>query len=238
MLERELGTLLRKTATRVASAEATPPIAIDDAVVRDALGRQKFFDEVAERTALPGVATGLAWTPVGGDILFVEATSMPGKGQLILTGQLGDVMKESAQIALSYVRAHADRLGVDPAARGAQVRCRDLHACPLAQERGGYAGEHRDERRTGHPPPEATAATAALPLTRDVVQRRAWRPPRLGIDLLAGRLVDDPLGHAATRGARQVVGRWRRLGRTGGNRTDRHSHYACKYNLFHAQSHP
>ena len=86
---------------------------IDLDAVRDALGRQKFFQEAAERTAVPGVATGLAVTGAGGDVLFVEATAMPGggKGGLTLTGQLGDVMKESARIALSYVRGHADELG-------------------------------------------------------------------------------------------------------------------------------
>jgi len=113
-LERELGTLLRKTATRIASGEATAPVTVGDALVRDALGRPKFFQEAAERTAVPGVATGLAVTGVGGDVLFVEATGMEGKDGLILTGQLGDVMKESARIALSYVRGHADELGVDP----------------------------------------------------------------------------------------------------------------------------
>ncbi|HET9011314.1 MAG TPA: endopeptidase La, partial [Gemmatimonadaceae bacterium] len=115
-LERELGTVLRKTATRIASGEVEPPVAVDDAVVRDALGRAKFFQEAAERTAVPGVATGLAVTGVGGDVLFVEATGMPGKKDgLVLTGQLGDVMKESARIALSYVRGHSEDLGVEPA---------------------------------------------------------------------------------------------------------------------------
>src|SRR5216117_2483082 len=112
-LERELGKLLRKTATTVASGTAEPPISIDEAVVRDALGRQRFYQESAERTAVPGVATGLAVTGTGGDVLFVEATKMPGKDGLVLTGQLGDVMKESARIALSYVRSHADKLGLD-----------------------------------------------------------------------------------------------------------------------------
>jgi ATP-dependent Lon protease len=112
-LERELGTILRKTATRVASATVEPPVDVDQAVVRDALGRQKFFQEAAERTAVPGVATGLAVTGVGGDVLFVEATSMEGNGELVLTGQLGDVMKESARIALSYVRSHAEELGLE-----------------------------------------------------------------------------------------------------------------------------
>jgi ATP-dependent Lon protease len=168
-LERELGTVLRKTATKIASAQVTEqagepagtdleveqageseptlngavhsikpakaktkakakpkakadaaletPVKIDIDAVRDALGRQKFFQESAARTATPGVATGLAVTGAGGDVLFVEATAMKGGGSggqgLVLTGQLGDVMKESARIALSYVRGHAEELGID-----------------------------------------------------------------------------------------------------------------------------
>jgi ATP-dependent Lon protease len=112
-LERELGTLLRKTATRIASADQESPIAIDEAAVRDALGRPKVFHEAAVRTAVPGVATGLAVTGVGGDVLFVEAAAMPGKGGLVLTGQLGDVMKESARIALTYVKSHFSELNID-----------------------------------------------------------------------------------------------------------------------------
>ncbi|HEY1777367.1 MAG TPA: endopeptidase La [Solirubrobacteraceae bacterium] len=114
-LERELGTMLRKTATQIASEQLTAPVAIEIEAIRDALGRQKFFQESAARTAVPGVATGLAVTGVGGDVLFVEATAMrhPGSSAgLVLTGQLGDVMKESARIGLSYVRAHAHELGI------------------------------------------------------------------------------------------------------------------------------
>jgi ATP-dependent Lon protease len=114
-LERELGKVLRKTATRIASDKAQAPIAIDIDVIHDALGRQKFFQESAARTAVPGVATGLAVTGAGGDVLFVEATTMRSHGSaagLVLTGQLGDVMKESAKIALSYVRGHAHELGI------------------------------------------------------------------------------------------------------------------------------
>ncbi|TML84865.1 MAG: endopeptidase La [Actinobacteria bacterium] len=111
-LERELGKILRKVATRVASGE-DGPVMVDLATVRDALGRQRFFQEAAERTAVPGVATGLAVTGTGGDVLFVEATSMDGGRDLVLTGQLGDVMKESARIALSYVRSHSGELGID-----------------------------------------------------------------------------------------------------------------------------
>jgi ATP-dependent Lon protease len=163
-LERELGTVLRKTATKIASAQSQTdkptdgqpqaagedaeksaaksngkvpdaevkkaakkakatkaakkqtPVKIDLETVRDALGRQKFFQESAARTATPGVATGLAVTGAGGDVLFVEATAMKagsGASTLVLTGQLGDVMKESARIALSYVRGHAEELGID-----------------------------------------------------------------------------------------------------------------------------
>jgi ATP-dependent Lon protease len=112
-LERELGTILRKTATRIASKQVETPVTVDIDVVRDALGRQKVFQEVAERTAVPGVATGLAVTGTGGDVLFVEATVMDGGNDLVLTGQLGEVMKESARIALSYVHSHAGELGVD-----------------------------------------------------------------------------------------------------------------------------
>jgi ATP-dependent Lon protease len=111
-LERELGSILRKTATKVVTDVVEPPVEVDVESVRDALGRQKFFREAAERTAVPGVATGLAVNITGGDVLFVEATAIPGEG-LVLTGQLGDVMKESAQIALSAVRSQADRLGIE-----------------------------------------------------------------------------------------------------------------------------
>jgi ATP-dependent Lon protease len=111
-LERELGKLLRKTATRIASGDAEAPVAIELEHVRDGLGRQRFWQESAERTAVPGVATGLAVTGTGGDVLFVEATRMDGDGRLVLTGQLGDVMKESAQIALSWIRAHGDELDI------------------------------------------------------------------------------------------------------------------------------
>ena len=112
-LERELGTLLRRTATRIASADQPSSVTIDIKAVRDALGRRKVEHEAAIRTAVPGVATGLAVTGVGGDVLFVEAASMPGKGGLVLTGQLGDVMKESARIALTYVKSHARELDID-----------------------------------------------------------------------------------------------------------------------------
>jgi ATP-dependent Lon protease len=114
-LERELGTILRKTATQIASGRTTAPVEVTVDLVRDALGRQKVFQEAALRTAVPGVATGLAVTGTGGDVLFVEATGMRAhspKDGLVLTGQLGDVMKESVRIALSYIRGHAEELGI------------------------------------------------------------------------------------------------------------------------------
>ncbi len=114
-LERELGKLLRGAATRIAAGEAETPIALDRDALHDSLGRQRFFQESVERTAIPGVSTGLAVTGTGGDVLFIEATAMEGDKGLVLTGQLGDVMKESARIALSYVRSHAGQLGIDPA---------------------------------------------------------------------------------------------------------------------------
>jgi ATP-dependent Lon protease len=121
-LERELGSVCRGVATRVAEG-AKEKTVIDRDALRAYLGQPKFFNEVALRTSLPGVATGLAWTPFGGDILFVEATKMPGEGRLQLTGQLGDVMKESAQAALSLVKSRAENLGIDPAI----FRKNDLH---------------------------------------------------------------------------------------------------------------
>jgi ATP-dependent Lon protease len=111
-LERELGKVLRKTATGIASGSAEAPVRIDGEALRGALGRQRFFQEAAERTAIPGVATGLSVTGAGGDVLFIEATAMPGSDGLVLTGQLGDVMKESARIALSFVRSRAEQLGI------------------------------------------------------------------------------------------------------------------------------
>jgi ATP-dependent Lon protease len=109
-LEREIGSVCRKVARRVAEGNGTRRVSVTEPRVRELLGKRRFHSETRRRTAAPGVATGLAWTPVGGEVLFVEATAMPGKGNLTLTGQLGDVMRESAQAALSYVRSHAGEL--------------------------------------------------------------------------------------------------------------------------------
>jgi ATP-dependent Lon protease len=113
-LEREIANVVRGVAVKVAEGKtAGVKEKIDNKNVSDYLGPQKFFQESAERTVEPGVATGLAWTPVGGDIIFIETTRMPGKGSMVLTGQLGDVMKESAQAALSFVRSRAKWLGLE-----------------------------------------------------------------------------------------------------------------------------
>ncbi len=124
-LERQIGKLLRKTARRVAEGGQTP-IAIGQGDLDDALGQPRFHHEAAERTATPGVATGLAVTGTGGDVLFIEASAMPADGpgdRLVLTGQLGDVMRESARIALSWTRSHGTDIGIDSSA----MRDREFH---------------------------------------------------------------------------------------------------------------
>ena len=142
-LERELGTLLRKTATAIASGDRAASGRDRSCNLRDALGRPKVHHEAAARTAIPGVATGLAVTGTGGDVLFVEAASMPGKGGLVLTGQLGDVMKESARIALSYVQSHALSLEIDET--GFQrTRVPRSRACGRHSE--GWAERRRHDR--------------------------------------------------------------------------------------------
>ncbi len=113
-LEREIGSVARNAATRIASGEAEH-VRVDAVDLRAILGPMRFENELALRTSQPGVATGLAWTPTGGEILFIEATRMAGKGELILTGQLGDVMKESARAAISLVKSNAGGLGIEPA---------------------------------------------------------------------------------------------------------------------------
>jgi ATP-dependent Lon protease len=125
-LERQIGTVCRKIARDVAEGNGRPKRAtISEPRVRELLGRPRFFSEAKRRTRQPGVATGLAWTPVGGDVLFIEATSFPGKGALTITGQLGDVMRESAQAALSYVRGH--HAGIAPGLGDDWFAEHDLH---------------------------------------------------------------------------------------------------------------
>src|SRR5699024_5985224 len=121
-LEREIAAICRRVTTRLVDG-GPGPFVIEPTDLHDILGARKFESEMAQRTSVPGVATGLAWTPVGGEILFVEAASTPGKGQLHLTGQLGEVMKESVEIALSLIKSRAGALGVDPDLLGK----RDIH---------------------------------------------------------------------------------------------------------------
>jgi len=113
-LERQIAAVLRKAARQVAEGKSSAKtLRIDERKARSWLGARRFSGEVRKRTSEPGVATGLAFTAVGGDVLFIEATAYPGKGRLTITGQLGEVMQESAQAALSWVRSHAETLGVD-----------------------------------------------------------------------------------------------------------------------------
>jgi ATP-dependent Lon protease len=121
-LEREIAAVCRKAARRRAEGRKEPEV-VEPADIPRSLGPPKFFREVADRTGTPGVATGLAWTPTGGEILFIEATAMPGKGSLTLTGLLGESMRESAQAAMSYIRSHAKRLGLD----ASKVARADVH---------------------------------------------------------------------------------------------------------------
>ena len=162
-LERELGSILHHVAMRVAEGN-TDRMRIGAEQLHAILGPRHFESEVAMRTSVPGVATGLAWTPTGGDILFVEAARVPGSGRLILTGQLGDVMKESAQAALSLAKARASSLGVDPTSvrevRHPRARAgrrhpqgrpergrRHVHRARLVAHRTHRAKRHGDDRR-------------------------------------------------------------------------------------------
>jgi ATP-dependent Lon protease len=122
-LKRELAAVCRSVAKDVAAGDLTEKAIVDGAMVEEIRGPIQYYREVAERTAYSGVATGLAWTPVGGDILFIEATSMKGHGKMILTGQMGDVMKESAQAGMSFVRSHSAALGIDDEV----FETRDIH---------------------------------------------------------------------------------------------------------------
>ncbi len=180
-LERQLGRLMRKVATKLAASELVAPVKVDAGDVRTWLGRPQFFAEVADRTSVPGVVTGLAVTGTGGDVLFVEASVAEGPEGLTLTGQLGDVMKESAEIALSYVRSHAEALGIDPALfRGRRFH---LHVPAGAVPKDG-------------PSAGVTITTALVSLLRD-------QPVRSGVGMtgevtLRGRVL--PIG-----GVRQKV---------------------------------
>ncbi len=145
-LEREIGTICRKVARQVAEGNAKRKVTITEPRVRELLGKRRFFSETRRRTARPGVATGLAWTPVGGEVLFIEATAFPGSGRLTITGQLGEVMQESAQAALSYVRV--ERRRARPGPSGGLVR-HPRHPRPRPGRRDSERRAERG-RRDGH----------------------------------------------------------------------------------------
>jgi ATP-dependent Lon protease len=173
-LEREIGSLCRKVAREFAEGKAKRKVTINAARARDMLGKRRFFSETRLRTSEPGVATGLAWTPVGGEVLFVEATAFPGSGKLNITGQLGDVMKESAQAALSFVRAHAKELNPDLADDFFQTH--DLHvhvpagAIPKDGPSAGVAmATALASLISGRPVRDDTAMTGELTLTGQVL---------------------------------------------------------------------
>ena len=145
-LERQIGTVCRKIARDVAEGKAEGKVRVSAKRARELLGKRRFFSEQRRRTKDPGVATGLAWTPVGGEVLFVEATAVPGSGKLTITGQLGDVMRESAQAALTWVRRHSKELAPGPARR----LVRDpRHPRPRARRRGAE-GRPLRRRRDDH----------------------------------------------------------------------------------------
>ncbi len=173
-LERELGSLCRGVAVKVADGSARDMESITPVEVEEYLGPQKYTSEVADRTSEPGVATGLAWTAVGGDILFIEATKMPGKGKLTLTGQLGDVMKESVTAALSFVRSRAGSLGLDA---GNFLENVDLHVhvpAGAVPKDGPSAGVTMYTALvsllTGHPVRPDVAMTGEITLRGNVLQ--------------------------------------------------------------------
>ena len=200
-LEREIGSVCRKVARQVAEGNHAKKVSVTAPRVRELLGRPRFQPDVKRRTREPGVATGLAWTPVGGDVLFVEATAMPGNpvhpARLIVTGQLGDVMRESAQAALSYVRGHAHRarpraadgllhvqrhpparpLGGDPEGR-AERRHHDGDRADVARDGPPGARRHRDDGRDhahgpGAPDRRAEGEVARRAEPRDQARDRA-----------------------------------------------------------------
>jgi ATP-dependent Lon protease len=207
-LERQIGAVLRHLAVRVAEGE-TAPTRIDSEDVARILGAPRFEDEVAMRTSVPGVATGLAWTPVGGDILFIEASRTPGTGKLILTGQLGDVMKESAQAALQPRQGAPPTLGIDPG----MFEKSDIHvhvpagAIPKDGPSAGVAHVH-GARVAAHGPSVATevAMTGEISL-RGLVPAGRWhqgkgrrRAPRRDQDgHAASAQPQGPRGHPRER---------------------------------------
>ena len=197
-LEREIGSACRKVARSVAEGRHERKVTVTAPRVRELLGRPRFLHEARRRTRLPGVATGLAWTPVGGDVLFVEATAMPGEGRLTVTGQLGDVMKESAQAALSWVRGNARDLGDDWFAD------HDLHVhvpAGAVPKDGPSAGVTMATALmslvTGRPVRDDTAMTGEITLTGQVLpigglKEKALAAQRAGITRVIAPRRNEP----------------------------------------------
>jgi ATP-dependent Lon protease len=207
-LEREIGTICRKVARQVAEQNHSrkargrvPKTSVGEAKVHEMLGRPRFFAESKRRTKVPGVATGLAWTPVGGDVLFIEATAMPGSGKLTITGQLGDVMKESAQAALSYVRAHLHELA--PALEDGWFALHDVHVHVPAgaiPKDGPSAGITMATALvsliTGRPVRDNVAMTGEITLTGQVLpigglKEKALAAQRAGIDCVIAPALNE-----------------------------------------------
>lgn len=158
-LERQVGSVLRKVARELSEGTLNAPVTVDPAYVRKALGRQRFFNEAKERIDQPGIATGMAWTPVGGDIMFIEVAAVPGNRELKITGQLGDVMRESVEAAVTYVRSRANSLGIDP-------RFFDTHALHIHVPAGAVP---KDGPSAGITIATALASAATGRLVRDDV---------------------------------------------------------------------
>jgi ATP-dependent Lon protease len=202
-LEREIGSVARKVARQVAEGEHKRRVSITGPRVRELLGRPRFQADVRRRTIEPGVATGLAWTPVGGDVLFVEATAMPGEGRLTITGQLGEVMRESAQAALSYVRGHAATLAPDLPDDWFATHDIHLHVPAGAIPKDGPSAGITMATAlvsliTGRPVRDDTAMTGEITLTGQVLpigglKEKALAAQRVGVSrvIAPGRNADD-----------------------------------------------
>ncbi len=218
-LEREIGTICRKIARQVAEGKLDRRVSISEKRARELLGRRRFFTETRRRTSQPGVATGLAWTPTGGDVLFVEATAMPGSGTLTITGQLGDVMKESAQAALSYVRGHVQELAADLAPDWFATHDLHLHVPAGAIPKDGpSAGVTMATALvsliTGRPVRDDVAMTGEITLTGQVLpigglKEKALAAQRSGIKtVIAPRLNEADAEDVPEHLRRQITFHW------------------------------
>jgi ATP-dependent Lon protease len=201
-LEREIGAICRKVAREVAEGTRNRKRTIRERQVRELLGKKRFLHDVARRTGQPGVATGLAWTPVGGEVLFIEATGFPGEGRLQITGQLGDVMKESASAALSYVKANARKWGADQPEEW--LRTHDIHvhvpsgAIPKDGPSAGTAiATALVSLVSGRPVRSNVAMTGEITLTGQVLpigglKEKALAAQRAGIKTVIAPRLNEP----------------------------------------------